>query len=119
MASTSTYCVHKLAIIAPTIEFTGTKCTSAATRGELQNANRNLNKNFQKPTNHVERRNPTKRYDSKVQDHNKRNTKPQLLERCLRSRRHPEHNVVEQYVSMGRPSWLKDSVITTSSAAGG
>ena len=38
--------------------------------------------------------NPTKRYDSKIQDHNKRNTKPQRLERSLRSRRYPEHKVV-------------------------
>lgn len=35
-----------------------------------------------------------KRYDLKVQNHNKRNTKPQHLERWLRFRRHPEHNVV-------------------------
>ena len=48
--------------------------------------------------------NPTKRYDSKVQDHKKRNTKPQHLEHWLRSRGHPEHNLVNHYVSMPRSS---------------
>ena len=50
---------------------------------------------------------PCKKAKTRLNDitqSNKRNTKPQNLERWPRSRSHAEHNVVDQYVSMGRPS---------------
>ena len=63
--------------------------------------------------------NPTKRYDSKKYRTTRRETQNLNTKHWLRSRRHPEHNLVNRCVSMARSSSLKDSAITTSSAAGG